>query len=72
MTRTAPRCQGPPKNADLRYANLKGANLTDAYVSEEQLLSAESLEDATMPNEQTYEEWLKSKGSGEDGQNSGP
>jgi hypothetical protein len=25
-----------------------------------------------MPNGQKYEEWLKSKGRGEDGKNSGP
>ncbi len=33
---------------------------------------AYSLEDATVPNGQSYEEWLKSKGRGEDGENSGP
>jgi len=25
-----------------------------------------------MPNGQTYEDWLKSKGGGEDGENGGP
>jgi hypothetical protein len=34
---------------------------------------AKSLEGATMPNGQKYEEWLKDKeGSGEDAENSGP
>jgi len=32
----------------------------------------ESVFCATMPNGQKYEEWLKSKGSGEDGKNGGP
>jgi len=38
----------------------------------EQLEQAKSLEDATMPNGQKYEDWLKSKGREEDGENSGP
>jgi hypothetical protein len=49
-----------PKNADLEHANMGRANLTDAYVSKEQLRSAKSLEGATMPDGQKYEEWLKS------------
>ena len=56
-----------PKNADLSRADLRGADLTDAYVSEEQLRSAESLKGATMPNGQKYEDWLKSRESGENG-----
>ncbi len=60
-----------PKNADLSYADLSGANLTDAYVSEEQLDSAESLKGATMPNGQKYEDWLKIKGHREHGKNGG-
>ena len=48
-----------PKNADLSYANLSEANLWNAYVSEKQLDSAESLRDATMPNGRMYENWLK-------------
>jgi uncharacterized protein YjbI with pentapeptide repeats len=64
-------------SADLRFANLGGADLSDAILSgaylsranlseargwtEEQLRSAESLEGATMPNGQKYEDWLKSK-----------
>jgi hypothetical protein len=53
-------------------AHLDGADLTNARVSEEQLREAESLEGATMPNGQKYEDWLKSKGSREDGENGGP
>jgi hypothetical protein len=41
-------------------------------VTEEQLEAAKSLKGATMPNGQEYEDWLKSKGRGEDGKNSGP
>jgi len=64
-------------------ADLSGADLTNATVTQEQLDKAESLEGATMPNGQilksddnpdgpTFEEWLKSKGSGEVGEGSGP
>ena len=53
-------------------ADLSGADLTKARVTEEQLREAESLEGATMPDGQKYEDWLKNKGSGEDGENSGP
>ena len=60
-----------PKNANLELADLSEVDLTDAYVSEEQQLSAASLAGATMPDGQKYEDWLKSKGSGEDGENSG-
>jgi len=71
-----------PKNANLWGADLRGVDLTDAYVSEEQLRSAKSLEGATMPNGQvlrsddnpdgpTFEDWLKSKDLAEDGENSG-
>jgi uncharacterized protein YjbI with pentapeptide repeats len=58
-----------PKNANLELADLSEVDLTDAYVSAEQLLSAASLAGATMPDGQKYEDWLKSKGSGEDGEN---
>jgi uncharacterized protein YjbI with pentapeptide repeats len=61
-----------PKNADLSGADLRGVDLTDAYVSEEQLRSAESLEGATMPNGLKHEEWLKRKGRGEDEEYTGP
>jgi uncharacterized protein YjbI with pentapeptide repeats len=65
------------RRADLTYANLRdadlsGADLRDEIVTDEQLATCESLEGATMPNGQKYEEWLKSKGCGEDGENSGP
>jgi hypothetical protein len=54
--------------ANLRGANLRGANLRGARHPE-----AESLEGATMPNGQKYEEWLKDiEGSGKEGENSGP
>ena len=49
------------KGADLSGAILKEADLTDADVSEKQLLTAKSLEGATMPNGQKYEDWLKEK-----------
>jgi uncharacterized protein YjbI with pentapeptide repeats len=52
--------------AKLRGTNLMIANLSAASVTWEQLEEAKSLERATMPNGQEYEEWLKSKGRGED------
>ena len=59
--------------ADLRGADLGGANLRYAQRwIEEQLLAAHSLEGATMPNGQKYEDWLKSKGGGEEGENPRP
>jgi uncharacterized protein YjbI with pentapeptide repeats len=61
--------------ADLSGVNLSGALLDDATgVSNEELhQQAASLEGATMPNGQMYEEWLKDKeGRGEDGENDGP
>ena len=73
--------------AILRRADLSGAILGGAIVSgaildnanlgrawgwtEEQLSAASSLEGATMPNGQKYEDWLKNKDRGEDGENSG-
>jgi uncharacterized protein YjbI with pentapeptide repeats len=58
--------------AKLVGADLSGAFLTDAKgVSNKELeRQAQSLEGATMPNGQKYEEWLKSKGRGKDGENS--
>jgi uncharacterized protein YjbI with pentapeptide repeats len=57
------------KGADLSGTNLEGAVLkgavlrdallANATVSDEQLHSARSLEGATMPNKEPYEEWLK-------------
>jgi uncharacterized protein YjbI with pentapeptide repeats len=69
--------------AVLTDAVLSGAVLTDAVltgavlykavgVTCTQLNACESLKGATMPNGQKYEEWLKSKGSGEGGENSDP
>jgi hypothetical protein len=55
--------------ANLIRTNLRGAiNWT-----EKQLSQAAYLDDATMPNGQKYEDWLKDKeGSGKDLENSGP
>jgi len=53
--------------ANLNYTNLfeailDGADLENAReVSEDQLAEAKSLKGATMPDGQTYEDWLKSK-----------
>jgi uncharacterized protein YjbI with pentapeptide repeats len=69
------------QNANLTNADLTNANLTDAYLSGadlseargwtmEQLTAARSLEGATMPNGQKYEEWIKSTRQG--GNDSGP
>jgi uncharacterized protein YjbI with pentapeptide repeats len=70
--------------SDLRKANLTGADLSEAYlfnadldeavnVTNDELEQQTSfLEGATMPNGQKYEDWLKSKDRGEDGENSGP
>jgi uncharacterized protein YjbI with pentapeptide repeats len=56
------------KGAILDYANLKGAkNITNQELKEQ----ADSLEGATMPNGQKYEDWLKSKDRESDGQNDG-
>jgi hypothetical protein len=55
---------GRPSGAYVRGANLKFARVV---VADDQLSEASSLEGATVPNGQKYEDWLKSKGSGEDG-----
>jgi uncharacterized protein YjbI with pentapeptide repeats len=52
------------RGADLSNADLSGAYLTGAGVSEEQLDTCKSLQGATMPNGQQYEDWLKSKENG--------
>ena len=69
--------------ADLENADLSGADLSGATGwTEKQLTAAKSFEGATMPDGQilkdylnpdrpTFEDWLKSKGRGEDGDNSG-
>jgi Pentapeptide repeats (8 copies) len=55
-------------DAILSEANLSGANLSEATgVTNEQLRVATSLEGATMPDGQKYEDWLKSKDRGENG-----
>jgi hypothetical protein len=60
------------RGATLRGAILDNANLGQAWEwTEEQLRAASSLEGATMPNGQKYEDWLKNKVRGEDGENSG-
>jgi uncharacterized protein YjbI with pentapeptide repeats len=57
------------RNARLQEANLRGAR----GVTNEQLQQqTSSLEGAIMPNGQKYEDWLKSKGRGEEGKSSGP
>jgi hypothetical protein len=60
------------RGADLSGASLYGANLSDANVTQDQLDQAKTLDGAIMPDGQKYEEWLKGKRSGEDGENSGP
>ena len=49
--------------ADLNTADLKGATLGNAkgVTNQELEQKAKSLEGATMPNGQKYEDWLKSK-----------
>jgi uncharacterized protein YjbI with pentapeptide repeats len=60
--------------ADLSYADLSGANLSRADLSDAQRITNEelkqqaySLEGATMPNGQKYEDWLKDKKAREEG-----
>ncbi len=48
------------KGADLSYADLEGAK---GITTEELERQAHSLEGATMPNGQNYEEWLEAKAS---------
>jgi hypothetical protein len=56
------------EQADLFVAYLENADLEYAKgITEEQLAQQAILTGATMPNGQKYEDWLKSKGSGEDG-----
>jgi uncharacterized protein YjbI with pentapeptide repeats len=60
--------------ANLSGANLSGANLTGAtgVTNKELAQQASSLEGATMPNGQKYEEWIKDRESRkEDGENDG-
>ena len=59
------------QGANLTDAVLRGTNLSNAKVTSEQLAEAKSLEGATMPNGQQYEDWIKDKegrrGAGENG-----
>jgi uncharacterized protein YjbI with pentapeptide repeats len=61
------------KRADLSKALLWSADLTEAdgITNEELDQQAASLEGATMPNGQKYEDWLQSKGRKENGKSSG-
>jgi uncharacterized protein YjbI with pentapeptide repeats len=71
----------PEKGATLSWADLSDASLSGAIlrrailsyaegVTNEQLAEAESLEGATMPDGQKYEDWLKdNKAQGKDEQN---
>jgi uncharacterized protein YjbI with pentapeptide repeats len=56
--------------AILRGADLQGAYLPDAKLTDEQLASTLSLQGATMPDGQEYEDWSKDKeGGGKDVEN---
>jgi hypothetical protein len=58
------------QGADLQEADLRGADLRDARVTDEQLAGTRSLQGATMPNGQKYEDWIKDKeDSGKDVEN---
>jgi hypothetical protein len=58
------------QEANLRGAKLQGADLQKAEITDEQLADAHSLQGATMPDGQKYEDWLKDKeGSGKDVEN---
>jgi hypothetical protein len=58
------------REANLEDADLSNADLEDAKVSKKWLdytvKEAKSLQGATMPNGQQYEDWLESKGRGEE------
>jgi uncharacterized protein YjbI with pentapeptide repeats len=60
------------QGADLTDANLEGANLREAEVSDKQVADTRSLQGATMPNGQKYEDWLKRRGRELQGEDSGP
>jgi hypothetical protein len=61
-------------DADLSGAFLSGADLTGAegITNEELEQQAATLDRATMPDGQMYEDWLKSRSRGADGENSAP
>jgi len=52
------------QQANLERANLQAANLRKAEVTDEQVADTLSLQGATMPDGQKYEDWLKSKENG--------
>ncbi len=58
------------KPAELRKADLSGADLNGSIgvTNEELEQQAKSLKGAIMPDGQKYEDWLRSKGRGEDGE----
>jgi hypothetical protein len=58
----------------LNGANLSKADLSGAsrITGEELKRQVAALEGATMPGNQKYEDWFKSKGCREGGKNSGP
>jgi uncharacterized protein YjbI with pentapeptide repeats len=47
------------REASLQGAHLSGADLRGAWVTDEQLADTVSLQGATMPDGQKYEDWLK-------------
>ena len=56
--------------ADLREADLSRANLEGVEVTDEQLADTRTLQGATMPDGQQYEDWIKDKeGRGKDVEN---
>jgi uncharacterized protein YjbI with pentapeptide repeats len=58
------------QDANLQEADLREANLQEAKVTDEQLAGTRSLQGATMPDGQKYEDWLKhKKGSGKEVEN---
>jgi uncharacterized protein YjbI with pentapeptide repeats len=78
-------CNAELRGADLRSADLKGVDLSGAYLREADLSHVEgvtneeleqqtySLEGATMPNGQKYEDWIKDREDRkEDAENGGP
>jgi uncharacterized protein YjbI with pentapeptide repeats len=63
------------QGADLRGTDLRHADLSNAKGMSNKKLEqqADSLEGATMPDGQKYEDWLKSKNAGgKDGESGGP
>jgi uncharacterized protein YjbI with pentapeptide repeats len=58
--------------AVLRGADLSGVELTKARVTDEQLATSKSLEEAIMPDGQKFEDWPKGWDPGESEHNSGP